>query len=172
MRRFAWLACALSLSACSKPEPPKITPRSATVTTVDARGLGMKLELDAYNPNGFPLVARSVSGTLTLGEGGAELGKATSTPNGSIPAKGSAVVTSELFVSWTNVAALAPFALSNKPVPYTFKAVATVGGDKLNVEVPFTVKGELTRTQVLSIGLAGLSPTNLPAPPPLPALPQ
>lgn len=160
---FPWLAGLVLVAACSKPEPPKVTPKSARVSSIDARGLGLTVELDVYNPNRFPLVAKSVSGSLEVGSG-VELGRARSEPQGSIPANGSSTVSSELLVSWTNAAALAPYALSNNPVPYTFKGIATIGGEKLNVDVPFTIKGELTRDQVVSIGLRGLSPTAIPVP--------
>jgi LEA14-like dessication related protein len=158
-----WVAGVVLAAACSKPEPPKVTPKSARVSSIDARGLALTVELDVYNPNRFPLIAKSVSGSLEVGEG-VELGRARSEPQGAIPANASSTVSSELVVSWTNAAALAPYALSNKPVPYTFKGLATIGGEKLNVDVPFTIKGELTRDQVLSIGLRGLSPTTIPMP--------
>lgn len=157
------LGCALALTSCSKPEPPKVTPRAARVIRVDANGLRLALELDVYNPNGFPLTARTVSGTLEVGKG-TELGSARSEPKGSIAAKSSSVVTSQLDVGWTNVAALAPYALTTQPVPYTFRGVATIGGEKLNVDVPFAVKGELTREQIVQIGLRGLTPPSLPLP--------
>ena len=164
MRAAALLiAGALALGACSKPKSPEVTPRSARVTSVDARGLGLTLELDVRNPNDFPLVARAVSGVLEVGNG-VELGRARAEPKSSIPAGGSSPVTSQLLVSWTNATAVAPFALTNKPVPYTFRGTATIGGEKLNVDVPFSVKGELTRDHVLQIGLRGLGPTGLPLP--------
>lgn len=163
--RHAVALVGLVLASCSKPDVPKITPRSARVTSVDAKGMGLSVELDVQNTNRFPLIVRTVSGQLELGSG-AELGQARAEPKTTIPAKGSVLVTSELTVSWTNVAALAPFALTNKPVPYAFKGVANLGGEKINFDVPFTVKGELTRDQVIQIGLRGLGPTNLPIPVP------
>ena len=154
-RRAFVLVVAAALAGCSKPEPPKVTPISARVAAIDAKGIGLSLELDVQNPNSFPLVTQSVQGTLEIGSG-VEVGKAVAEPKTSIPAKGSSRVTSRLYVGFENVAAFAPFALSPKPVPYSFRGVARMGGEKLNVDVPFTVKGELSREQVVQIGLRGL----------------
>jgi LEA14-like dessication related protein len=154
--RSVLLAAALILSAaCAKPEPPTIVPRSARVTSVGPAGLTLAVELDVANPNSFPLSAHSVEGALTLGDG-VELGRARATPEAAIPAKGSAMVPSELTVSFNNLAALAPLALSDQPVPFKFKGQALIGGEKLNVGVPFELSGELTRVQLLQIGLRGL----------------
>jgi LEA14-like dessication related protein len=163
----AMLAFGLTLGSCSKPEPPRITPRSVRVATVSPAGVGLALELDVYNPNSFPILAQNVNGTFELGNG-VELGRGRAPAQSSIPAKGSAVVNSQLAVTWTNAAALAPFALSTAPVPFTFRGVAAIGGEKLNVDVPFTIKGELTREQVLQAGLRGLGGSGLPVPLPLP----
>jgi LEA14-like dessication related protein len=159
------LAAALSASACSKPEPPRVTPREVRVKSVDPAGLVLALDLDVYNPNGFPLIARSVTGNVEIGQG-VELGRGRAEPGGSIPAKGSSLVTTDLTVAWTNAPALAPLALSNKPVPYTFRGVATIGGERLNLDVPFVVKGELTRAEVVQAGLRGLGTMGVPLPVP------
>src|SRR5689334_16047426 len=57
----AWASCALLLafgpSACSKPQPPIVTPRTARVTGADLRGLDVDLQLEVNNPNAFPLSA-------------------------------------------------------------------------------------------------------------------
>jgi LEA14-like dessication related protein len=159
----ALLALGLVLGSCSKPEPPRITPRSIRVATVSPTGVGLALELDVYNPNSFPILAQNVSGSFEVGNG-VEIGRGQAQPKSSIPAKGSTVVASQLAVTWTNAAALAPYALSPAPVPYAFRGVAAIGGERLNVDVPFTIKGELTREQVLQAGIRGLGGIGLPLP--------
>jgi len=149
------LAVALALAACSKPEPPTIVPRSVRVSSVGPAGLTLAVELDVTNPNSFALSVHSVDGTLTLGDG-VELGRAHAAPEAPIPAKGSALVPSELTVNLNNLAALAPFALLEQPVPYKFRGQAQIGGERLNVGVPFELAGELTRAQVIQLGLRGL----------------
>ena len=157
----ALFAAAILLASCSKPEPPTVTPRSARIAAISPSAIVLALELDVRNPNSFPLVFRAVSGSLELGNG-IELGRGRAVTNGSIPAKGSSVVPTELSVSWTNVAALAPLAASPSPVPYAFRGTATIGGENLNVDLPFVVKGELSREQVLQAGLRGLGSIGLP----------
>ncbi|MBK7580260.1 MAG: LEA type 2 family protein [Myxococcales bacterium] len=145
----------LAIGACSKPEPPTITPYAARVTAVTPLAIGLDLELDVENPNGFALMVQEVSGTMKLGDG-VNVGTGRSEPKGSVPAHGKARVSAQLSVPWTNVAALAPFAASQKPVPYSFVGVAKVGSTKLNLDVPFVVRGEITRDQALKAGLRGL----------------
>jgi LEA14-like dessication related protein len=157
-----WLG--LAASHCSKPEPPRVSARNIQVTGTGPTGLDLTVELDVQNPNAFPLLVDSVEGTLALGSSGVEVGRGVASPKGSIPARGSSVVASQLHVGWANLAALAPFALAGTAVPYTFSGRARIGGKSLNVEVPFTLRGELTPEQLLQAGLRGLTAPAAPAP--------
>ena len=109
-----------------------------------------------YNPNSFPLLVRSATGTLEVGSG-LQIGNGRATLTGSVPAKGSSIVATDLGVNWTNLPALAPLALTAAAVPYAFRGSANVGGERLNADVPFTLTGELTRAQLVQAGLRGLS---------------
>jgi LEA14-like dessication related protein len=122
----------------------------------------LTLELTVENPNSFPLLVNSVDGTLAVGNG-VEVGRGVANPQGSIPAGGSSVVASQLHIGWANLAALAPFALTGSAVPYTFSGQARIGGKSLNIDVPFSLRGELTREQLLQAGLRGLAPPPVPA---------
>lgn len=157
-RAIVFTALALSLTcACSKPKPPTITPKSARVLSVGSGGVELAVTFDVENPNRFPLMVHAVDGSFALGTGdGAELGKAHAEPSASIPGNGTSTVTSKLSVGWTHLSALTPFLLSPTAVPYRFVGNAQLGGDSLNVTVPFTLNGELTRAQLLGVGLAGL----------------
>jgi LEA14-like dessication related protein len=156
--RLLVVTSALALAtACAKPKPVTITPKSAQVQSLSPRGVELAVAFDVTNPNRFPLIVHSVDGHFSVGAGaGTELGTAHAEPSASIAAQATSTVTSTVAVGWTNLAALAPFALSPGAVPYTFTGSATLGGSGLNVSVPFTLTGELTRAQLLSIGLAGL----------------
>jgi LEA14-like dessication related protein len=161
LRRRTWLilVAALGLTvACAKPKPPTITPKSVQLRAVGPSGVQLAVTLEVANPNRFPLVARAVDGRFLLAASGAEVGTAHTLLASSIPAEGIATVVSDLAVSWTDLVALAPFMLSPAPVPYRFEGHASLGGESLNVSVPFTLTGELTRAQLLTAGLGGMSP--------------
>ena len=157
-RHFVLFASLLLTTACAKPKPPTITPKSAQVLSVGGTGLTLAVTFDVTNPNRFPLVVHAVDGRFSLGEGaGIELGKAHAQPASSIPAQGTSTVTSQIAVGWTNLTALTPFMLSPAAVPYRFEGNATLGGKSLNVSLPFTLSGELTRAQMIGVGLSGLT---------------
>jgi LEA14-like dessication related protein len=159
LARIGGIAAALTLAtACAKPKPPTITPKSAQVLAFGATGVTLSVAFDVANPNRFPLAVHAVDGRFALGAGaGVELGKAHAEPASSIPARGTSTVTSQVAVGWTNLAALTPFLLSPAAVPYRFDGTATLGGESLNVDLPFTLTGELTRAQLINAGLSGLS---------------
>ena len=159
-QRFAFVV-AITLAGsigCSKPQPPTITPKSAQVVAVGPTGVQLVVALDVSNPNDFPIVAQAVDGHLLLGAGdGIELGQAHAVPTSSIPAQGTSTVTSQLSVTWSSLAALAPFMLSPAAVPYHFNGTVTLGGEHLNLSLPFTLNGELTRAQLINAGLSGFA---------------
>jgi LEA14-like dessication related protein len=152
---LALLILAFAVTACSRPVPPTVTPREVRVTRVDPTRLVLSVVLDVNNPNSFSIVAQAVDGALGL-ENGTVLGHARVPLQTSIPAKSTSQVTSELSVPWANLPALAPFALSGVDVRFRFRGTATIGGENLNVGVPFELAGVLNRAQVLELGMRGL----------------
>jgi len=158
-RQLVWLAlAALGLSAvaaaCSKPQPPSVTPHVVRVTGVGARGLDLDVELQVHNPNSFPLSAEAVEGTL-YSTHDQKLGEGRSSPSKAIPANGSSIVASTVHVAWENLPALAPL-LAVERIPYEFRGDVTLGGESIHVRLPFTLSGELTRAQLLEAGWRGL----------------
>ncbi|MEO8182036.1 MAG: LEA type 2 family protein [Deltaproteobacteria bacterium] len=149
---LALLLCALA--GCAQPQPPAVTPEVARVVRVTREGVELQVTLSVKNPNAFALDAQEVDGTLIV-EGGHKLGTGRSRPNHSIPAKGSSSVESHVNIAWDDVPSLQPF-LSRESLPYTFKGHVTLGGDTLNVTLPFEMQGKLTREQLLQAGLRGL----------------
>jgi LEA14-like dessication related protein len=148
------LALVLDLCACSTPQPPTVTPHVARVAAVSLKGLDLDVEVQVNNPNSFPLAAEAVSGTLFIA-GGRKLGHGSSRPSADIPAGGSSMVQSRVHVDWEDLAALAPF-MTAETLPYDFRGDVTLGGKSIHVTVPFTLSGQLTRTQLLQAGLRGL----------------
>jgi LEA14-like dessication related protein len=158
-RRVVWLAlAAVGLSAvataCSKPQPPSVTPHIVRITGVGARGLDLDVELQVHNPNSFPLSAEAVEGTL-YSANDQRLGEGRSSPSNAIPANGSSIVASTVHVAWENLPALAPL-LTVERIPYEFRGDVTLGGESVHFSLPFTLSGELTRTQLLEAGWRGL----------------
>lgn len=157
-RRLGWLALVAlgssALGACSKPQPPSVTPHVVRVAGVGARGLDLDVELQVSNPNSFPLSAEAVQGTL-FGARDQKLGEGRSTPKNAIPAHGSSIVASKVHIDWENLTAIAPL-LASERIPYEFRGDVTLGGESLHVSLPFTLGGELTRTQLLEAGWRGL----------------
>jgi LEA14-like dessication related protein len=151
---LALVLCALT--ACARPKPPTVTPTVARVVAVSNRGVDLEVTLAVHNPNGFALSARAVAGTLFL-DGQTKLGTGQATPQESIPARGSAEVRSQVQVAWESLPSLQKF-LGREQVPYDFKGSVTLGGEALDITLPFELKGTLTRDQLLQAGLRGLFP--------------
>ena len=152
--KLGWVVLSLALAGCSKPAPPTLTPRSAQVSAVKPDGIQLALVLSAHNPNGFPIVASAVSGTVEL-QDGRPLGTTSSAEAFTIPAGGDQDLKATLDVRFNSLAVLAPYALAAKPVLYRVRGSARIGGESLNVEVPFTIDGQLTPEQVVAAGLHG-----------------
>jgi len=147
-------ALALGLAGCATPQPPTVTPQVARVIEVNQKGVELQVTLAVQNPNAFALSAHEVQGTLFV-EGGQKLGTGKSNPKQSIPAHGTANVESRVQIAWDDVPALQKFLLRAE-VPYQFKGDVTLGGDALQLSLPFEMKGTLTLEQLLHAGLRGL----------------
>jgi LEA14-like dessication related protein len=140
--------------ACLKPEAPTVVPRVVRVASVDASGIDFDVELDVHNPNSFPIAAEAVEGTLFVG-GERELGRGSANPRASIAAGATGAVSSRVHIDWANIAALAPL-LAEERVPYQFRGDVMLGGKTLRLGIPFSLSGELTRSQLLEAGMRGL----------------
>lgn len=148
------VACAALAGACAKPQPPSVEPHVVRFSGVSPRGLDFDVQLNVHNPNSFPLAAEAVHGTL-YGARDQKLGEGTSHPREAIPAKSTRLVASQVHIGWENVAGLAPLLAADR-IPYEFRGDVTIGGESLNVTLPFTLSGELTRAQLLEAGWRGL----------------
>src|SRR5262249_27436398 len=93
---------------------------------------------------------------------GTPLGSGQSAASFTLPSEGDQDLSATLDVRFTSLSALTPYALAAKPVPYRIRGTARVGSDNLNVDVPFTIDGQLTPEQVIAAGLRGAA--NLLAP--------
>ena len=149
--RSLWLLLALSLLACARPQPPQISPRVVQVAAVSPSGIDLDVQLGVHNPNAFPLSAEAVSGTLYIGNQ-QRLGRGEARPKQPIPGKSDGVVASRVHIDWADVTALLPLLQRERSV-YEFRGDVTLGGESLNVTLPFSLSGELTRAELIQAGL-------------------
>jgi LEA14-like dessication related protein len=142
------LPAALALSACSKPEPPTVTPLSGRVTAISPAGIDVEAKLEAENPNGFDISVKSFTATITL-DRQYQAGTVTSTHPVTLPAEKKRVFDLPLSVKWTDALALAPLALSNRDVSWDADMKVTLNGGGIDVELPFKLSGVLTHAQIM-----------------------
>lgn len=153
VRTFALLWVVAAVVGCA-PKTPTLVPQVARVLWVGPTGLRLAIEVDVHNPNSFPIVANAIEGVVELGSG-ATLGRGLAYPQGTIPAEGASRVITQVDIQWQNLGAFAPFMMSAGPVPYVFKGQALIGGDDINIAIPFQVNGQLTRAEIIAAGIRG-----------------
>jgi LEA14-like dessication related protein len=128
-------------------------PHMVRVVGINAGGLDLDVQLNVHNPNSFPLSAEGVEGTLFVSRH-LELGHGSSAEIDPIPAGGTSMVASRLHMNWADMTSALPL-LTSERIPYEFSGSVAVGGKTINVRLPFTLSGELTRSELLQAGLRG-----------------
>jgi LEA14-like dessication related protein len=156
------LLAALAIAGCSGPEPPTLTPVSGAITSVSPTGIGLRVKLEAYNPNSFGLTTRDVTAKVTL-DGRYDVGTVTIKHALELPSKKRTPLDIPVTVAWRDLAGLAGLAASGRDVPYAVEGTVAIGGEKLNVDVPFRIAGSLTQKELLQATMSSL--------PKLPSLP-
>jgi LEA14-like dessication related protein len=145
--RALLLAAAIGLSACSRPEPPTVTPVSGRVTSISPSGIALSATLEADNPNSVDIEIKSLSATVML-DGKYNVGTVTIPHAITLPAKKKKKFDVPISVPWGNVAEIAPLALENRDVPYAVKGTVKGGAEGIELEMPFTSNGMVTRQQI------------------------
>lgn len=151
-----------ALSGCQKPAPPHITPKEARVVAVGAQGLEVALEVEATNPNGVTLSVQSVTARAKL-DGRWDMGAVTIAKPIVLPPNAPAMIDVPLTMPWTDLNGLATLVSAPKPVPYSVEGSAKIGGEHLNVDVPFTLTGTISRDQLVGAAMKALPGVPLPA---------
>src|SRR4051794_4564605 len=137
----SFLAVALLLaSGCERPAPPIITPRSAKVTSLSPAGIQLSAELDAENPNGVTISARSVTAKITL-DGRYDVGTVRVAAPLEIPAHKTAHLTVPLSLKWADVTSIGLLAAQNRSIPYDVDGTVELGGDTIHFDAPFHMNG-------------------------------
>lgn len=154
------------LAACSKPEPPKLVPKELTLTGLAPAGASLVVRVEATNPNRVTLSARSMTAKVKL-DGRWDLGTVTIAKPVVLPPGAPTMVDVPMTLPWSDLKAVGALAAATGPVPYVLEGTVAIGGERFDVDVPFTMSGTLTREEVIGAALKSL-PTipGLPATPP------
>jgi LEA14-like dessication related protein len=145
-RAFA-LGSLLALAACSKPEPPTVKPVSGRLLGITGEGLDVEAKLEAYNPNDFEIEVKSFTASVTI-DRTINIPDVTSPQVVRLPAKKKKVFDLPVSLKWNAALGLAPLALANRDVPWEASGTVKIGGDSLEVDLPFKVSGIITHQQV------------------------
>ncbi len=143
------VALATASLACSKPEPPTLVPVSAAVTQLTPEGIDLSVSLAVTNPNSVDLTAQGITAKVVLSPN-VDLGTVTSPQTIALAASKTTPVTVPLAVKWTSLAAIAGLAQASGDVPYAIDGTVTIGGERLNVALPFHLTGAVTHAQLVS----------------------
>lgn len=146
---------ALAFVGCSKPEPPVLTPKQATVASVSLTDIAFHLSVEAYNPNAIDLSAQSVTGKVTL-DGKYDLGTTTIAQAVKLPAGTRTLIDVPLAMKWNDLGALASLAAANRAIPYAIDGTEKIGGERLNIELPFHMVGTLTHEDLVKVTMDSL----------------
>lgn len=141
-------ALALASGACSKPEPPTVRPISGKVSSISPAGITVNAKLEAYNPNDFELDVKSFTATVTLDQK-YNVGTVTTPRPIKLPARKKHQFDLDIAMPWSDVGTLSPLALQNRDIPWLAEGKVKIGGDALDVDLPFKLEGVVTHKQVV-----------------------
>lgn len=145
----------LLLVGCKKPLPPQITVKSGQITRIDPQGFDVLLHITATNPNSYALSVRGISAEVIV-DGRLDLGKVTIDKPVSLPPGQAVPIDVPIASQWKDLPAIATLAASNRAIPYTVKGTVTVGGESLNVDVPYAFDGTITHEQILKAAIGSI----------------
>lgn len=151
--------------SCAKPKAPTVVPKESRVTAIGPAGIDVVVKVEATNPNTFTISTRSVTAKAKL-DGRWDMGTVTIPHVLVLPPSTPTTFDMPMHLNWTDVQALGSLAMTPKPVPYVIEGTVNVGGESLNVDVPFTVSGTITREQIVQTAMKGLPKIPILAPPP------
>jgi LEA14-like dessication related protein len=136
------------LMACNRPKPPTLTPEKGELTAIGPDGIHLTLHLGVENPNRFELSARSVTGRVLL-DGKHDMGTVAVSQPFRLPAGQVTRLSVPITVALRDVPLILGLAASNRDLSYDVDGTVNVGGDSLNVNLPFHLRGELTHEQLV-----------------------
>jgi LEA14-like dessication related protein len=147
-RHLAPIAAIAVFSACSKPAPPTLAVKAVKVTDVSMSGIGLDVTADVTNPNAVTLSARRVTATIVI-EKKYPLGTVAVDRAVSLPPNSTTPLEAPTTAAWQDLGALTALAGQPGPVHFEVDGTVNVGGDRLNVDLPFKATGEITHDQLV-----------------------
>ena len=160
--RLTMLFVPVLVVACSGSEPqkPTLTPERVSVTEISPTGIELLAEVAVDNPNAVDLEARSVSANVVL-DGKHDLGTIEVPHKVELPSEQRTRLSVPLVMDWKDVVVVTALVALNKNVPFDVDGSVNVGGDVINVSLPFELSGTMTQEQLLQA-------VAKPPPPPMP----
>ncbi len=125
------------------------------MTAVGPAGIEMNVELGVDNPNAVDLSARSVTAKVVL-DGKYPMSPLTVPHAFTLKAHERSHLVVPMALKWEEVTKLLALAGSNRDIPYVVDGSVNVGGDTLNLDVPFQLRDVLTRDQLVQTTLNSL----------------
>lgn len=136
------------LAACSRPKPPTITPDKGELTSIGPDGIHLMLHLGVENPNRYDLSARSVTGKVLL-DGRYDVGSVAVSQPFRLPSGQVTRLSVPTTLALRDLPTVLGLAASSRNLTYDVDGSVNVGGESLNVNLPFHLSGELTHEQLL-----------------------
>ena len=158
------LALALTATGCSRPDPPKLTPLQARVTSITPSAIDFNVQIEAENPNAVDLSARKVVAQVKL-DGKIDLGAVKVSTALNLPAHKRTKLDVPLSVKWKDVSSIVALATSNRSVPYEVLGTVELGGDTLSLDVPFRIGGTISHDELVRATVKSLPKIPLPGMP-------
>lgn len=151
----------MGLSACSKPQPPTIVPKEARVAAISPAGIDLVLKVEATNPNSMTLSAQSFTGKAKL-DGKWDLATVTISKPVVLPPREPTMIEVPLTMPWQDANALIAMSTAQKPVPYVVDGTVKVGGESLNIDIPYSVSGTISREQIAAAAMKSIPALTIP----------
>lgn len=157
--RPAALLCAAALAAsCGlfKPDPPRITPRAASVTGATSQGLALRVDLTARHANRVAVTVRAIDVRVTLA--GRDLGASHFDTPTRLPPNQDVPLAVNVMAPWGDLPGIVLTTALNENVPYHLDGTAHVAAGRFTLDVPFAVDSTMPRS-VLTGALTGAVPS-------------
>jgi LEA14-like dessication related protein len=137
----------LGLMACSRPEPPTLTPERVEVVDSDAVSFIARVHCKAHNPNGFAIPVKSVRGNVRFEQ--SDTSGVTGASTSTLAPNADTDVVLDLKADWPTVATTVGHAHAGQLVNYTASGTATLDASGKDIELPFSMQGQVQKTVIV-----------------------